>query len=283
MVTQASRLWSFFPQQPQAIRLRHHFYTGQLAATVSLNRYLCIALIGLCGSIASAQYTTLDLIQQRGAIQFGIDPNNLPFSSTTNEPPGFDIEIAQVIAKHLGVSCQFVWLRAQHPSFPGQLMRKKCDALIGVATQAFAKNDGIAMTRPYLGNGFVFALARGSQLDRTKPVGVEPGVVRTEGHLANTRDYPSQAAILGAIAKGEIAAGYVGAVQAGWTLKNQPDWQIELSKEQPRDHWNFAVAVRKRDTELKAALDKIIQQMLDQNEIEPILKKYGIPFYPPFQ
>ena len=281
MVAQASRLWSFFPRQPQARRLRHHFHARLLGAEF-LNRYLCIALLGLCASVASAQYSTLDLIQQRGAIRFGIDPNNLPFSSTTNQPPGFDIEIARAIAKHMGVGCEFVWLRSMHPSFPGQLMRKKCDVLIGVATQAFARNDGIAMTRPYLGTGFVFALARGGQLDRTKPVGVEPGVVRTEGHLANTRDFPSQEAILGAIAKGEIAAGYVAAVQAGWTLKNQPDWQIELSKEPPKDHWNFAVAVRKRDAELRAALDKIIQQMLEQNEIEPILKKYGIPFYPPF-
>ncbi len=239
-------------------------------------------LLGLSPAAARAQYTTLDRIQQRGVITFGVDPNNLPFSSSTNQPPGFDIEIAHRIAAGLGVQFKPVWVRSQHPSFPSQLLKKKCDALIGIAPESFADAKGITFTRPYFGSGFILAVRRGGHSDRTGPVGVEPGVVLTKTRLSNPREYPSQAAILTAIAQGEIAAGYVGAVHAGWLLKNHPEWPVELAKEAPQDHWNIVIAVRKQDVELKAALDKVIQQMLDHNEIASILQQYGIPFYPPF-
>src|SRR5437867_6476996 len=50
-------------------------------------------------------------------------------------------------------------------------------------------------------------------------------------------------------------------VQAGWLLKNHPDWKIDLVKDDfPAEHWNVAIAVRKADAELKIALDKVIDK-----------------------
>ena len=248
-----------------------------------MTRLFCVALLGFV-SVASAQYNSLELIQQRGVITFGVDPNNLPFSSATNQPPGFDVEIAQKIAERLGVQFKPVWVRSQHPSFPSQLMKKKCDALIGVMPESFADVKGVAFTKAYYGTGFVLATRRGTNSEPKGPIGMEAGIILTKAGISNRREYPSQAAILQALDKGEVASGYVGAVQAGWLLKTHADWHVELAKrDPPQNHWNIAIAIRKENPELKAALDNLIQQMLDHNEIAPILEKYGIPFYPPFQ
>jgi len=247
-----------------------------------MKRVWFVTFFGLFAAVAPAQYTTLDRIQQRGVITIGVDPNNLPFSSATNQPPGFDIEIAQKIAERMGVKFKPVWVRSQHPSYPAQLMKKRCDALIGVAPKAMADEKGMLFTKPYYGTGFLPAVRANGQPSNGL-VGVEAGIVSEELKGLAPREYRSQAAILAAVREGELATGYVGAVQGGWLLKTNPGWGIEMkTASTPADTWNVVIAVRKDSPELKAALDKSIQQLLDANEIEPILRKYGIPFYPPF-
>jgi ABC-type amino acid transport substrate-binding protein len=247
-----------------------------------MKRLLFVALLGSVASVALGQYSTLDRIRQRGTIAFGVDPNNMPFSSATNQPPGFDIEIAQKLAERLGVAFKPVWVRSQHPSYPAQLMKKRCDALIGVAPKAMADEKGMLFTKPYCGTGFLPAVCKNAPQSNSA-VGIEAGVVVEKLKDMNPREYPSQTAILTALRNGELSTGYVGAVQGGWLLKNHPEWNLELlTADAPADHWNVVIAVRKNSPELKAALDKAIQELLDANEFEPILKKYGIPFYPPF-
>ena len=240
--------------------------------------------------IVSAQSTTLDRIWQNGTLAFGLDPRNLPFSMEEGDRHGFDFEIAEKMAGHLDVHFKPYWSRFQHPSLPSRLLKKACDGLIGLPAESLADKKGIDFTAPYLGAGFVLAVRRGEKSVsdladlKGKTVGIETGVLiqKLQGHVP--REYPSQTAILTAVDKGEVPVGYVGSMQAGWLLKNHPEWRVELVKNFiPEDRWNLAIAVRKEDVELKAALNKVIQQMLDNGEIETILKKYGVPFYPPFK
>ena len=247
-----------------------------------------LSTLWIASACTSGQYTTLDRVHERGVITFGVDPNNLPFSSSTNQPPGFDIEIAQKLAEHLGVSFKPVWVLSQHPSFPSQLTKKKCDALMGVLPAALAGEKGIDFTNPYYSTGFRMAVPRHFKqrfLDaRGKTVGIEAGVVaqKLQGHVP--REFPNQLAILQAVDKEEVFAGYVGAVQAGWLLKNHAELKVRLADGfVPQDRWNVVIAVRKDDPELKSALNRLIQEMLHQHEFASIFDKYGIPFYPPFE
>ncbi len=249
-----------------------------------------LIILSLISSAAFAQYTTLDQVRQRSALLLALDPNDPPFSSIDGNPPGIDIEIARKIAEHLGVELKPFWAHTQHFSFGSKLMKKYCDGLMDVPPGSLdVKVRGIDYTQPYYGTGFILAVRRGEKgihnfADlKGMTVGIEAGVVaeKLKGHVA--KEYPSQEAILVAVDKGEVAVGYVGALQAGWLLKTHPKWNVDLLKDPaPQDHWNTAIAVRKEDKELKAALNKAIQEMLENHEVEPILAKYGAPFYPPF-
>lgn len=248
-------------------------------------------LLALAPFPASAEYNALERVKERGSLILGVDINNLPYSITEEQPPGFDFEIAKKLAARLGVEFKPFWVGSMHGSYGSRLARKQCDGLIGVPMGSLdGKNKGVAYTKPYYATGFVLAVRKGGKEVRGfddlkgKTIGIESGAVieGLKGHV--TKEYPSQETILAALDEGAIAAGYVGAVQAGWILKKNPRLKVELLLDAPPlDHWNLAIAVRAEDKELKAALDRAIQEMLDKHEVEPILKKYGVPFFPPFR
>jgi len=51
-----------------------------------------------------AEARSLDIIRAQGAIGQCAHPNALPFSSRRGDPPGFQIELGEAIAKQIGVA-----------------------------------------------------------------------------------------------------------------------------------------------------------------------------------
>src|ERR1041384_1934624 len=71
--------------------------------------FLCMfSLLALQFSIGGE--TALERVKKAGALTVCLDPDNLPYSNSTNTPPGFDIEISQQLAKALGVEIKFFWV-----------------------------------------------------------------------------------------------------------------------------------------------------------------------------
>ena len=64
--------------------------------------------IGLAGATASAR--PLAAIRDRGVLSLCAHANALPFASKTQEPPGFQIELARSLARELGVALQVEWV-----------------------------------------------------------------------------------------------------------------------------------------------------------------------------
>src|SRR4051812_33903795 len=58
------------------------------------------------------------------------DPNSLPFSS--EKTPGFENEIADVLAKELGAKVEYTWWAQRRGFFRNTLNAKHCDVVIGV-------------------------------------------------------------------------------------------------------------------------------------------------------
>ncbi|HEX2888925.1 MAG TPA: ABC transporter substrate-binding protein, partial [Vineibacter terrae] len=52
----------------------------------------------------------LGSIEARGVISLCAHPNALPFASRKDSPPGFQIEMARALARHLGVSLDVAWV-----------------------------------------------------------------------------------------------------------------------------------------------------------------------------
>jgi ABC-type amino acid transport substrate-binding protein len=88
-------------------------------------------MLMLAAGSAAAEQGDLGTIRQRGALRVCANPANLPFSSAETATPGFEVELAQLVARELGVEAHVQWhptvVRALRPLREGQ-----CDLFMGL-------------------------------------------------------------------------------------------------------------------------------------------------------
>ncbi|PYN15703.1 MAG: hypothetical protein DME06_02730, partial [Candidatus Rokuibacteriota bacterium] len=61
---------------------------------------------------ATAHAETPDALsraKERGVLTACLDPYNYPFSSSSSEPPGFDVEIVRAVAQRAGLRALYFW------------------------------------------------------------------------------------------------------------------------------------------------------------------------------
>ena len=69
-----------------------------------------------------AEARSLDAIRESGALGLCAHPNSLPFASKAGDPPGFQIELGNALARELGVSLRLDWIITQY-----QMRSAGCD------------------------------------------------------------------------------------------------------------------------------------------------------------
>src|ERR1700743_2803253 len=80
-------------------------------------------LIGaLLGLPDLAQARSLNAIRDSGVLGLCAHPNSLPFASKAGDPPGFQIELGNALARELGVSLRLDWIITQY-----QMRSAGCD------------------------------------------------------------------------------------------------------------------------------------------------------------
>src|SRR5450755_2468395 len=62
-----------------------------------------------------------------GAIGLCAHPNSLPFASKAGDPPGFQVELGQALARDLGVSLRLDWIITMY-----QMRSAGCDIVMDV-------------------------------------------------------------------------------------------------------------------------------------------------------
>lgn len=242
---------------------------------------------------------TLAEVKKQGVLTVCVDPDNLPFSSSNPETPGFDVEIAKAIAQGLGVRVQYYWIETFHGdrAIRRSLFRGKCDGFMGLPTDpAFQKElEDLDFSRPYFGSGYVLVVREGSssikRLEdlRGKRIGVETsaGADYPLFNMGYSRvHYHSTGEVLEAVEKSEVDAGALWAPALGWLLRETPHPRVKTVEgyvPEPGLRWNIAVGIRRGDDDLKKALDRVIEELIRSNKIEQTLARYGVRFYPPFE
>lgn len=249
----------------------------------------------------AGERAALERIKKAGVLRICLDPDNLPYSHSKKTPPGFDVEIAQQFAKALGVEVNFHWVDTIRDTTLGELLEGECDCAIGTAIDLNTADEmthlgeKVLFSKPYYGSGYVLVVKDGvSNPSKTlaalkgKKIGAEAGSVadynlNLKGH--DRRLYPRQEAIFSGLESGEIAAGFMWAPNVGSMLKDDPKLKFKLVDGYVPEEdfrWNIGAAVRKDDKDLKEALDRIIQQLVEKGETKKIITSYGAPYFPPF-
>lgn len=244
------------------------------------------AAIGLPGP---AQARTLDAIRASGVIGLCAHPNSLPFARKSGDPPGFQVELGQVMARELGVALRLDWIITQY-----QMRSAGCDILLDVIADREAQGETrLRISKPYYRTGVALAVPSSSPLtsfkslnERTK-VGVQVGsiaamIIGQRRVPLSTFGFESDS--LEAVSNREIDAAAVTPTAAGYFNLTHPDNPLRIldRDESIADlNWNVAVGMIRPDDALREAIDRALERLRSDGTIDRIYGRYGIVLQAP--
>lgn len=237
----------------------------------SLTLLITIAAVMPWLAIPAAQADeTLDKIQQRHTISVGVMVSGLPFGSLdpkTGAPIGYNVELAQGVAKGLGVDVELVPVLA--PSRVQFLQQGKVDILIANMnlTPERAKMLDYVPT-PYEEIAAAALMRKNSGIKRWedlrgKPVCVSQGsnfITWLRGtYGADIKAFRSQAeSLLSLRGNGCVAAVHVSPTMLA--LLNKPEWaDYEIPLEPDREPLKSVIWLRKGSPDAQAKIDAIVR------------------------
>jgi mxaJ protein len=241
---------------------------------------------------------------QPGILRVCNDPDNMPFSNQKEE--GFENKIARLIASDWKAKLEYVWYPTRRGYFR-ILNGMYCDLII----QAPGGLDMAGTTTPYYRSGYVFLTRQNGKLadiesladPRLKKARIGVTLLPSDEQLPptmalshygvvgnlqgyhgwyNDDDRPED--IVNAVANDSVDVAIVWGPLAGYfarrskvPLKITPLGERDSLADVPF-RYDIAMAVRRRDKELRDSLEKTLK--VRATEIQAILKEYGIPMFP---
>jgi polar amino acid transport system substrate-binding protein len=244
------------------------------------------AVIGLN---ASAQARSLDTIRSVGALGLCAHPNSLPFASKTADPPGFQVELGQALARELGVSLKLDWIITVY-----QIRSADCDIMMDVIADREAQSEtNLRISKPYYRTGVALAVPSASQLksfkslDEHTKVGVQVGSVAamiiSQRHVP-TSTFGFEVDSLEALANHEIDAAAVTPTIASYFNLTHPDNAVRIldrDESETNLNWNVAVGMVRPDEQLRDAIEGALARLRADGTVERIYGRYGVALQPP--
>jgi polar amino acid transport system substrate-binding protein len=232
---------------------------------------------------------SLDAIRSFGTIGLCAHPNSLPFASKAANPPGFQVEMAQALARELGVSLKLDWIITQY-----QIRSADCDILMDIIADREAQGETrLAISKPYYRTGVALAVPSSSKLtsfkdlnDHTK-VGVQVGsfaaMILSKRHVP-TSTFGFEVDSLEALTNHEIDAAAVTPTVAAYYNLTHPDQTVrvlDLDESEPDLTWNVAIGMVRPDKELREAIDGALERLRADGRVEQIYRRYGVTLQAP--
>ncbi len=265
--------------------------------------YGVIAMV-IAATIVAEPYAQRRASAQATALRVCADPNNLPFSNGRQE--GFENLLARIVAKDLGRPVRYTWWPQRRGFTRNTLGAGACDVIMGVP----ASYELALTTRPYYRSTYVFVTRQDRRLDvrsldderlRRLTIGlhvigddyasVPPAqALARRGIVSNIRGYSiygdylqpnPPAALIDAVASGQVDVAIAWGPLAGYFAARQPvPMRIEPVSSAAGDPalqltYEVSMGVRRGDTALRDALDRIIEQR--RRDIGALLDRFHVP------
>ena len=253
---------------------------------------LVLTVLMLMAGLGRAEQEGLDTIRQQGYLRICADPANLPFSSTDSATPGFEVELAHLVARQLGLEARMEWHLAIVRAL-GPLRDGMCDLFMGLPQdERFVEgNPWLSISRPYyvMGHALVTRADAGitalsdlsGQRVAVDAASVADFFVFYEGLERSL--YKGQEAALRAVVAGDAQAALLWLPVASWLAREKSELRV-IPVSNPRLEFSIGAGVRRRVHGLAAAVDKAIERLQGTGEAQQILERYGAvakPLAPP--
>ncbi len=227
----------------------------------------------------------LDQIRTRGILSVCANPNALPFSSKKGDRHGFQLELAQAVAKELGVNMEVGWV-----VFPYQMGRVDCDVVFDAIVEPESAEDShLRLSKPYAASGVAIALRPGidgvANYADLKPGQRVGAIVSSVASVTlgkkglRTIPFTFEEDIIEALGKGELDAALVSPATVGYynmMHKDAPVTLVRAYENEPELRWEIAVGMRKADDALISAVNQALDHLAEQDAIRRIYASYGV-------
>ena len=137
-----------------------HWLINGLTAVLAL-----VATVAVQAQDASESEDVLERSKARGKLVACADPYGFPYAARNANPPGFDVEILQELAKRGGMDLEMYWADTgtrggMSRALRNSMMKGRCDIFAGVGDSG---DDDILMgklafTDAYLGLGYILVV-----------------------------------------------------------------------------------------------------------------------------
>jgi len=247
-------------------------------------------LVGaLLGLPAAAQARSLDAIRDSGVLGLCAHPNSLPFASKAGDPPGFQIELGNALAREFGVTLRLDWIITQY-----QMRSAGCDIVLDVIADREAQGETrLRLSKPYYRTGVALVVPQDSKLtsfkslDEHTKVGVMVGSMAAmtlgQRHVP-TSTFGFEVDSLEAVANHEIDAAAVTPTAASYFNLTHPDKAVrilDLDQSEPNLSWNVAVGLVRPDDKLSSAVDQAMERLSADGTVATVYRRYGVTLQKP--
>ncbi len=236
---------------------------------------LAVPFLGGCGSTG--------MLLQADTLKMGSDTSYPPFESMEGKKPvGFDVELAQAIAKKLGVKLDVI-STAWDGIIPG-LKTKKYDIIMSAMTITPERQKQINFSDPYIDSDQSIAVAKGSPIKseadlKGKVVGVQ---IDTTGQFK--AEEIQKAGGLKEIQKFDTILVAFEALEQGKVDAIINDYPVNLYVSQKRGktevvariktNEKYGIGVNKDNTELLEKINGALRELRDDGTYTAIYKKW---------
>jgi len=250
---------------------------------------LPLTVAAVIGLIGPAQARSLDTVRSFGTIGLCAHPNSLPFASKAGDPPGFQVELGQALARELGLSLKLDWIITQY-----QIRSADCDIMMDVIADREAQGETrLRISKPYYRTGVALAVPSASKLtsfkslDEHTKVGVQ--VASMAAMIIGQRHVPTstfgfEVDSLEALANHEIDAAAVTPAIAAYYNQTHPDKDVRIlppDESEANLNWNVAVGMIRPDDGLRDAIEAALERSRADGTVERIYKRYGVVLQAP--
>src|SRR5215510_12687257 len=250
---------------------------------------LPLMIVAAIGLIGPAQARSLDMVRSTGVLGLCAHPNSLPFASKVGDPPGFQVELGQALARELGVSLKLDWIITRY-----QMRSAGCDILLDVIADREAQSEtNLRISKPYYRTGVALAVPSASKLtsfkslDEHTKVGVQVGsmaaMILSQRHVP-TSTFGFEVDSLEALANHEIDAAAVTPTIASYFNLTHPDKAVRilgLDESEENLNWNVAVGMVGPDQRLRDAIDGALERLRAAGTVDRIYRRYGVVLQSP--
>ena len=250
---------------------------------------LPVVVAAILGLLDSSQARPLSAIRESGSLGLCAHPNSLPFASKAGNPPGFQVELGQALARELGVALRLDWIITQY-----QMRSAGCDFVLDVIADREAQGETrLALSKPYYRTGVALAVPSASKLtsfkslDANTKVGVQVGsfaaMILSQRHVP-TSTFGFEVDSLEALASHEIDAAAVTPTMAAYFNLVHPNSELRIvgpDESEANLNWNVAVGMIRPDNELREAVDTSLEKLRADGTVAKIYQRYGVVLQPP--